>query len=98
MSAEVVRYRLQIQLYEWKAGDTDEVFNANKAWGTPFLDLGVMVWRVQLSGSTLTRSPRIGFLIWQVDLQILFAEYPQTGQRLKKMLLKRESSSHFRDE
>ena len=42
MSAEVVRYRLHIQLYEWKAGDTDEVFNANKAWGTPFLDLGVI--------------------------------------------------------
>ena len=39
---EVVKYRLQIQLYDAKADDTDEVFNANKAWGTPFHDLGII--------------------------------------------------------
>ncbi|QDZ20236.1 lipoxygenase [Chloropicon primus] len=39
---EVVRYRLQIQLHEWQANDTDEVFNANKAWGTPFHDIGII--------------------------------------------------------
>ena len=45
----VVRYRLQIQLYEAQANDTDEVFNANKAWGTPFHDLGILTMHTPMN-------------------------------------------------
>ena len=74
VSAEVVRYRLQIQLYEWKAGDTDEVFNANKAWGTPFLDLGVITlhtpmndWEVEQTSFNIANCPRCISLVKPVN-------------------------------
>jgi arachidonate 5-lipoxygenase len=38
----IVRYRLQIQLYEATPTDTAEIFNPNKAWGTEFLDVGIV--------------------------------------------------------
>ncbi|ABO97194.1 predicted protein [Ostreococcus lucimarinus CCE9901] len=42
VAGEAVRYRLQIQLYEATSSDTAEIFNPNKAWGTEFLDVGVV--------------------------------------------------------
>ena len=38
----VVKYRLQVQLYEAKAADTHEVFNLHKRWDAPFLDVGIV--------------------------------------------------------
>lgn len=41
-SSSSTKYRLQIQLYEAKPTDTDEVFNPNRSWGTEFHDVGVI--------------------------------------------------------
>lgn len=43
VARENVRYRLQIQLYEATSSDSAEIFNPNKAWGTEFLDIGIVM-------------------------------------------------------
>ena len=48
IASENVRYRLQIQLYEATPSDTAEVFNPNKAWGTEFLDIGIVTLHAAL--------------------------------------------------
>ena len=48
IARENVRYRLQIQLYEATPSDSAEVFNPNKAWGTEFLDIGIVTLHAAL--------------------------------------------------